>query len=82
MLSGEQPFGGDSEREIVDRVINGRHEALERLCADVPEELAAVVYRAMAPAPADRYAAAGEMKRELARLREQLRDGRAGPSPT
>jgi len=39
-----------------------------KLNADVPPELAAVILKAMAKAPADRYASAAEMHDALARL--------------
>jgi serine/threonine-protein kinase len=54
-LAGEPPFLGRTVLELLTRVGNGKFEPLRARRPDVPEWLAAVVERALAPAAWDRF---------------------------
>jgi serine/threonine-protein kinase len=71
-LTGRRPFDGDNVPAILSKVLHARPEAPSSLKAGLPRELDAVVARAMAKDPADRYARAGALAADL----EALLDGR------
>jgi serine/threonine protein kinase/Skp family chaperone for outer membrane proteins len=54
-LAGEPPFLGESFVEVLAKVSEGKFEALRGRRPDVPEWLAALVERALAPAASDRF---------------------------
>ncbi len=56
-LAGAPPFGGQTLHEVVHAILEGS----PALPADVPAPLRAVVLRALAKRPEDRYATAGEL---------------------
>jgi serine/threonine-protein kinase len=63
MLTGKLPFGGDSDREVLKKQLTFAPPAPRSLVPAVPAALDAVVRRALAKAPADRFpsmAALGE----------------------
>lgn len=62
LLSGAPPFIGDSIEQILGRVVNGERE---RLPPGIPNELQAIVDKAMSVDPGSRYATAGELAGEL-----------------
>ena len=62
LLSGAAPFLGDSIEQILGRVVRGERE---RLPSGIPGELQAIVDKAMAVDPEQRYANAGELAGEL-----------------
>jgi len=61
MLSGQLPFAASSARESMHRRLDEPPPDIRALRPDVPEELAAVLKRAMRIDPAQRYMSAGEM---------------------
>jgi outer membrane protein assembly factor BamB len=66
-LLGQRPYA-DAD-DIVAAVIAGGPEPLRRLLPAVPRDLAAIVERAMARRPADRYDSAEALARDLERFR-------------
>lgn len=65
MATGEVPFQRKSQAETMNAVINEPHRAVAELNEAMPAELSAVIDRALAKAPAERYQSVAEMLREL-----------------
>ncbi|HSN69361.1 MAG TPA: TonB family protein, partial [Thermoanaerobaculia bacterium] len=65
MLTQRKLFSGENEASVLDQVREARVEPPSVFNEDVPEELDRVVMRALAKDPAERYASAGEMARDL-----------------
>jgi tetratricopeptide (TPR) repeat protein/tRNA A-37 threonylcarbamoyl transferase component Bud32 len=68
LLSGQAPFGGRSTAEVLAAVRAGPPTPVEARVADVPHDLVAIVRRAMAREPADRYASARGLADDLRRF--------------
>jgi len=68
LVTGRYPFTGGSVAELARRQAEGRPARLTDLRPELPPGFAAVVERALAPVPSQRYASAGEMERSLSRL--------------
>ncbi|MFP3941515.1 MAG: serine/threonine-protein kinase [Thermoanaerobaculia bacterium] len=69
MLTGERPFRGDSVAEIVHRVVHGQRSAKDAEALPEPaDELRALLDRALARDPEQRFASAGELAAELRRI--------------
>jgi serine/threonine-protein kinase len=64
-LVGRRLFKGDSEGEIVKKVLDAEVEAPSKLVAGLPAQLDELVLRGLARNPADRFATAREMGRAL-----------------
>jgi len=75
MLTGQLPYFGENYNVIVHEIMGGKWMPLETRRPDAPREVCQVVRRAMALAPADRYATAEEMVEALEPF------AGAGPSP-
>jgi eukaryotic-like serine/threonine-protein kinase len=73
MLSGARMWKGMSDVEILDHLMHGRIADVTSVRADLPPELVAIVRRALAPYPADRYATAAELRHDL--LDQLAREG-------
>jgi serine/threonine-protein kinase len=71
MVAGRRPFGGEDVQAVLSAILIAEPEPLERLRPDVPPDLAQVAARALAKAPAERYASAADL----------LADLEAGPRP-
>jgi len=65
VLSGELPYHGAGAVEVIARVIAGAPPPLVERQPRVPPDLAAIVAKAMARAPADRYPTAQELAADL-----------------
>jgi serine/threonine protein kinase len=61
MLSGERPFPGRNIAEITHRLLTGPLPDIRAKIAGVSASLAAVIERALAKSPADRFASAADM---------------------
>ena len=68
MLTGAVPFTGDTPVEIAMKHLSQVPEPPSTLRPDVPHDLDAVVMRALAKDPEQRYASAEEMDADLARV--------------
>lgn len=81
MLTGERPFQGENVAEIVHRVVHGqRSEAAAEALPEPADELQAVLERALARDPDQRFASAGELATELRRI--LYRSGAGGGETT
>jgi beta-lactam-binding protein with PASTA domain len=68
MLTGKVPFTGDTPVEIAMKHLSQVPEPPSKLRPEVPHDLDAVVMRALAKDPDQRYASAEEMDADLARV--------------
>jgi len=64
-LSGSRPFEAPTTAAVLSRIDRQTPDALHRLRPDLPRDLHAIVGRAMAPVPADRYETAGALAADL-----------------
>jgi len=69
MLAGRPPHGQGKPLEVLRRVLDQAPPRLERLRPDVPPAVAAVVARALARSPEDRYPSALDLAEDCARAR-------------
>jgi formylglycine-generating enzyme required for sulfatase activity/dienelactone hydrolase len=72
MATGSAPFHGESSVDVMRAVITERHAPPRELKPDMPPALAAVIDRAMAKSPADRYQSVEEMASDLRAIAEQI----------
>jgi len=70
MLSGTEPFSGDTAVQVIFQHIEGEAKPLDRVVPDVPPALSAYVMRLLSKDPDQRPAGAVEMLVDI----EQLRD--------
>jgi tetratricopeptide (TPR) repeat protein len=68
VLTGVAPYAGESNAEILAAVFSGPPTPVRARVAEIPTELAAIVERAMARAPGDRYATARDLADDLRRF--------------
>ena len=68
MLTGHLPFGGDAYGDVLMKHLTMQPPAARSLVPELPEELDAVLSRALAKRPEDRYIDAGAMLRDLEAL--------------
>jgi TolB-like protein/tRNA A-37 threonylcarbamoyl transferase component Bud32/tetratricopeptide (TPR) repeat protein len=86
-LAGEPPFTGPSSQAIIARTLSQPPPSLTTSRAGLPPVLDAIVAKALAKAPADRYQSAAAMAEALGRLTDASASGAvpvassAGPSP-
>jgi hypothetical protein len=67
LLTGQLPFRGASMTNLMFVIANEPHESVTRLRADLPKSLDAIVDRALAKDPADRFRSGAEMAAALRR---------------
>ena len=77
LLTGERPFEG-SMAAIMHKALNTRPPTPSELSVTAPAALDAVVARAMAKRPEDRFADRGRLRQRAARTRRPAGDDRAG----
>jgi serine/threonine protein kinase len=80
MLTGEMPYVGEHYNVVVHEILAGRWQPIESRRPDVPPEIAAVIRRAMALAPAHRFATAEEMADALEPFADPTPTDEAGSS--
>ncbi len=68
LLTLQRPFEGTSAREVLDKIEGGETLPPRQLRPDLPKVLDAIVRRAMALRPDDRYATAADLARDLERF--------------
>lgn len=66
LLAGEAPFTGPTAQAVMAKRFQGEVPRVRDVRPSVPEALAAVVARGLAPVPADRFATSGEFATALA----------------
>ncbi len=72
-LVGEPPFDGESQFEVMQMHLTAEPRPPRELGAPISEELEAVLLKAMAKSPDDRFQSAKELRQALARTPEGLR---------
>jgi serine/threonine protein kinase len=72
MIAGEPPFRADSAIAMALKHVNDTPPSMLVFRSDVPPDLDKLVLKLMAKPKADRYQSAGEMLRDLARIREAM----------
>ena len=72
MLTGKVPFTGDSAIEIAMKHLNEAPKPPSKIRPEIPDELDAVVLRALAKNPEDRYQTAEEFSEDLHRVEAGL----------
>ena len=72
MLTGKVPFNGDSAIEIAMKHLNDPPKPPSKIRPEIPDELDAVVLRALSKNPEDRYQTAEEFSEDLHRVEAGL----------
>ena len=65
MLTGKMAFGGANLREVLAKQASGQPTPITELRPEVPPNVVAIVTRALAKRPEDRYPSAGDMASDL-----------------
>jgi serine/threonine protein kinase len=81
LLAGRRPFVGDSATVVLYKIISDPHPGLDPAVAGTAPDLQAILDRALAKDPADRYATAALMAEEVAAVAARLRGPTAAPPP-
>jgi eukaryotic-like serine/threonine-protein kinase len=81
MLTGRPPYPGGDLLSSAMAVLKGGAPAVSELVPTTPPLVSAIVDRAMAPGPAERYQDAGELARDLRHARKAIAGGGAGWMP-
>jgi serine/threonine protein kinase/tetratricopeptide (TPR) repeat protein len=72
MLVGRPPFEGDHDQTIIYSILNSEPEPVGKSLQDLPPGLDAIIARALAKRPIDRYRSADDMLVDLSGLREKI----------
>jgi serine/threonine-protein kinase len=72
LIALEQAFTGDSDAVVLQKVAAASYPPLEERVPDVNPDLAAIVRRALARDPADRFEGASAMRKAVTRVRRQI----------
>lgn len=81
MLAGQRPATGDDARIVALKVERGEVTPLVHVAPEVPQKLAGLVHRAMAPRPEMRFATATEMRLALEQALEGVSAGADAAAP-
>ncbi len=68
MLAGKRPFQGDSATSILYKIVNAEPQSLLDENPDLPQEVQAIISRALSKDPDNRFRTAGDMAAELQKL--------------
>ena len=68
LISGRTPYGVSDPKELRARLLGGDPPPLQRVCPGVPDDLCAIIHRAMARAKTDRYPSAAALAEDLQRF--------------
>ncbi len=80
MLTGRLPFRGEYEQAMMYSIVNEEPDPVSQLRADVPPELEAFIYKALAKDANERYQHVDEMLMDLKTTQKAQESG--SPSPT
>ncbi|MFT3836240.1 MAG: protein kinase [Myxococcaceae bacterium] len=75
MITGERPFSAPTVMELLLKHVNEAPPRMSALLPTVPVSLDDLVFRLMAKNPEKRPASAEQVRRELGRIRRELREG-------
>lgn len=76
-LTGQRPFAGNSNAEIVSNLLRSEPPPLEKLRPDVPEPFKTLVNRCLKKQKSERYQSMSEVAEALSTLRSVARSGRS-----
>lgn len=65
LLTGERPFGGESELLAISAILNEPHQPMSNFRSDLPAGLDEIIARALKKQAQDRFQSAAEMERAL-----------------
>ena len=82
LLSGQPPFRGNTAYEVAMKHCTETPEPLAALRPDLPGDLIALVQKLMEKEPANRYASAKDVLRDLAKIAKGLSIGLPAPTAT
>jgi WD40 repeat protein len=68
LLAGQKPYGQGTATEVLSRVVQGPPVALGEIQKGIPADLLAIVAKAMARSPSERYASARELAEDVRRF--------------
>ena len=77
MLCGQRPFRAGALGKLLRQVVQAMPEPLRQVRADIPEELEALVDRALQKEPSNRYRTGTELAADLTRVHQKLRASQA-----
>jgi hypothetical protein len=72
LLTGRKPFKGDSPTSTIVQILRQEPPPLDEVVPGLPPQLSAVLSKALAKGPADRYASAGDFGRDLQIIRRSV----------
>jgi hypothetical protein len=72
LLSSVEPFGGDAEPAITNRILNEEPRRLEEVAPTIDRELAGIVWKALRKDAAERFQDADSMREALAAVRRRI----------
>jgi serine/threonine-protein kinase len=72
LLTGRKPFKGDSPTGTIVQILREEPPAVDALVPGLPPQLSAVLRKALAKDPAERYASAGDFGRDLQIIRRNV----------
>jgi len=75
LLAGQRPFRAGALGKLLRQIVYGSPRPLHTLRAEIPEEIEAIVARALQKNPACRHRNGGEFAAELTRIHQRLRAG-------
>ena len=78
MLCGQRPFRAGALGKLLRQVVQSTPEPLREVRAEIPEDLEAVVVRALQKDPGNRYRNGAEFAADLTRVHQQLRVAQSG----
>jgi hypothetical protein len=81
LLTGHTPFEGSSSREILRAHLREEPRPMRELVSDLPDDLVACVSKLMQKDPAQRFASAADLLREIDRIRGEGRSARSIAAP-
>jgi tRNA A-37 threonylcarbamoyl transferase component Bud32 len=82
LLTGHTPFEGATSRDILRAHLREEPRPMTEFVSDLPPDIIACVTKLMQKDPAQRFASAADLLREIDRLRGDSRAGRSPSSPT
>jgi TolB-like protein/Tfp pilus assembly protein PilF len=79
MLTGELPFKGDHDQAVIHSILHREPKPLKKIQAGAPSGLGAIVLKALAKRPADRYQTMEVLREDLEAVTEGLKPLKAKP---
>ncbi len=73
VLTGTQLFTGESEIGVLDAVRECRIPSPRKLVPEIPEKVAAIVFKALAKSPDERYQTAADLEHDIGAVLDHLR---------